>query len=81
MDDLKQASKRRLSFVATVKAVLWSFFGVRKKSDYGATQSVACCYSWRPGCRNFCCDLAVDCEICFGTIKSSIIFEHCNQGM
>ncbi|MEY3263502.1 MAG: hypothetical protein RL717_979 [Pseudomonadota bacterium] len=34
MDDLKQASKRRLSFVATVKAVLWSFFGVRKKSDY-----------------------------------------------
>jgi len=23
-----------MSFAATVKAVLWSFFGVRKKSDY-----------------------------------------------
>ena len=34
MDDLKQASRRRMSFVATVKAVLWSFFGVRKKSAY-----------------------------------------------
>ncbi len=32
MDDLKQASRRRMSFVATVKAVLWSFFGVRKNS-------------------------------------------------
>jgi hypothetical protein len=34
MDDLKQASRRKMSFAATVKAVLWSFFGVRKKSDY-----------------------------------------------
>jgi preprotein translocase subunit Sec61beta len=34
VDDLKQASQRRMSFVATVKAVLWSFFGVRKKSAY-----------------------------------------------
>jgi hypothetical protein len=34
VDDLKQASRRRMSFVATVKAVLWSFFGVRKKSAY-----------------------------------------------
>ncbi len=34
MDDLKEVSRRKLSFVATVKAVLWSFFGVRKKSDY-----------------------------------------------
>ena len=34
MDDLKQASRRRMSFVATVKAVLWSFFGVRKNSAY-----------------------------------------------
>lgn len=25
---------RRASFGATMKAVLWSFFGVRKKSDY-----------------------------------------------
>jgi hypothetical protein len=34
MDDLKQASRRKMSFAATVKAVLWSFFGVRKKSAY-----------------------------------------------
>ena len=34
MDELKDASKRKLSFGATMKAVLWSFFGVRKRSDY-----------------------------------------------
>ncbi len=34
MDDLKQASRRKASFLATMKAVLWSFFGVRKHSDY-----------------------------------------------
>lgn len=34
MDDLKKASQRKTSFGATLKAVFWSFFGVRKKSDY-----------------------------------------------
>jgi hypothetical protein len=34
MDGLKNASKRKMSFGATMKAVLWSFFGVRKKSDH-----------------------------------------------
>jgi hypothetical protein len=34
MDDLKKTSQRKASFGATMKAVLWSFFGVRKKSDY-----------------------------------------------
>jgi hypothetical protein len=34
MDGLKKATKRKMSFGATIKAVLWSFFGVRKKSDY-----------------------------------------------
>lgn len=34
MDDLKKATGRKASFGATVKAVFWSFFGVRKKSDY-----------------------------------------------
>lgn len=34
MQDLKEASKRKMSFGATVKAVLWSFFGVRKNSAY-----------------------------------------------
>lgn len=34
MDELKEASRRQISFVATVKAVMWSFFGVRKKSAY-----------------------------------------------
>ncbi|HEY0847942.1 MAG TPA: DUF2970 domain-containing protein [Noviherbaspirillum sp.] len=33
-DDLKKASQRKASFGATMKAVFWSFFGVRKKSDY-----------------------------------------------
>ena len=26
--------ERKASFVQTMKAVLWSFFGVRKRSDY-----------------------------------------------
>ena len=34
MQDLKEATRRKASFGATVKAVFWSFFGVRKKSDY-----------------------------------------------
>ena len=34
MDKLKQATKRKMSFVATLKAVFWSFLGIRKKSDY-----------------------------------------------
>lgn len=34
MDDLKQASRRKASFLATMKAVFWSFFGIRKKSGY-----------------------------------------------
>ena len=27
-------TQRKTSFVQTVKAVLWSFFGVRKKAEY-----------------------------------------------
>jgi len=34
VDDLKAATQRKMSFGATVKAVLWSFFGVRKGSSY-----------------------------------------------
>ena len=34
MDELKQAARRKPSFGATMKAVFWSFFGIRKKSDY-----------------------------------------------
>jgi len=34
MDDLKRTAQRKASFGATVKAVFWSFFGVRKRSDY-----------------------------------------------
>ncbi len=34
MEDLKQAVRRQMSFGQTVKAVLWSFFGVRKNSAY-----------------------------------------------
>lgn len=34
MQDLKDAAKRKMSFGATLKAILWAFFGVRKKSGY-----------------------------------------------
>jgi hypothetical protein len=34
VEDLKDAVQRKMSFGATVKAVLWSFFGVRKNSAY-----------------------------------------------
>ena len=34
MGDLKDASQRKASFGATMKAVFWSFFGVRRKSAY-----------------------------------------------
>ncbi len=33
-DGLKQAVQRRGSFSQTLKAVAWSFFGVRKSRDY-----------------------------------------------
>jgi len=36
VEDLKEASRRKMSFAATMKAVMWSFFGVRKKSAYEA---------------------------------------------
>lgn len=34
MDELKKAAQRKASFGATMKAVFWSFFGVRKNRDY-----------------------------------------------
>ena len=34
MEDLKDATTRRLSIMQTVSAVLWSFFGVRKSQDH-----------------------------------------------
>lgn len=30
----ERVTKRKLSFGATVKAVLWSFIGIRKRKDY-----------------------------------------------
>ena len=30
----EQPHRRKASFLATMKAVLWSFFGVRKRKDY-----------------------------------------------
>lgn len=33
-DDLKEAARRKASFAQTMKAVFWSFFGVRKRRDY-----------------------------------------------
>jgi amino acid transporter len=32
--DLRDATQRKGSFAQTLKAVAWSFFGVRKSSDY-----------------------------------------------
>jgi hypothetical protein len=34
MNEEKQVTRRKASFAATMKAVFWSFFGVRKKRDY-----------------------------------------------
>lgn len=34
MEKPKKADDGKLSFAATMKAVFWSFFGVRKKSSY-----------------------------------------------
>jgi hypothetical protein len=31
---LKQAAQRKVSFLQTMRAVAWSFFGVRKSADY-----------------------------------------------
>jgi amino acid transporter len=33
-DGLKEATQRKLSFLRTMQAVAWSFFGVRKSVDY-----------------------------------------------
>jgi hypothetical protein len=34
MNEEQQVTRRKASFAATMKAVFWSFFGVRKKRDY-----------------------------------------------
>lgn len=34
LDDLKQAARRKGSFLQTCRAVAWSFFGIRKGSEY-----------------------------------------------
>ncbi len=34
LSDLKQAARRKGSFLQTVRAVAWSFFGIRKGSEY-----------------------------------------------
>ena len=36
MDELSNAARRKVSFGATMKAVFWSFFGVRKGKDYAS---------------------------------------------
>ncbi|MDQ9169031.1 DUF2970 domain-containing protein [Oxalobacteraceae bacterium R-40] len=33
-DDFKESTQRKASLGATVKAILWAFLGVRKKSGY-----------------------------------------------
>lgn len=33
-DDIRDASRRKLSFVQTLKAVLWGMFGVRRGAGY-----------------------------------------------
>ncbi|WP_423194996.1 MULTISPECIES: DUF2970 domain-containing protein [unclassified Cupriavidus] len=34
MDDLKDATQRKASFLQTMRAVLWSFIGLRKGSEH-----------------------------------------------
>ncbi len=36
MEPGQRPATRKVSFLMTVKAVFWSFFGVRKKRDYDA---------------------------------------------
>ena len=33
-DSLKQAAARKVSLLQTIRAVAWSFFGVRRSADY-----------------------------------------------
>ena len=33
-EDIKQAARRKASFVQTISAVAWSFFGVRRGKDH-----------------------------------------------
>jgi hypothetical protein len=33
-DDLREAASRPMSFLQTMRAVAWSFFGVRRGKDY-----------------------------------------------
>lgn len=34
LDDLRQAARRKGSFLQTLRAVAWSFLGIRKGSEY-----------------------------------------------
>jgi hypothetical protein len=34
LNELKQAARRKGSFLQTMRAVAWSFFGIRKGSEY-----------------------------------------------
>jgi len=34
VSDLKQAAQRPVSFLQTMRAVAWSFFGVRRRADW-----------------------------------------------
>ncbi len=34
MDEPGKVTQRKASFAATMKAVFWSFFGIRKRRDY-----------------------------------------------
>lgn len=34
MEESKKPAGRKASFGSTMKAVFWSFFGIRKRSDY-----------------------------------------------
>ena len=38
-DDLKQATQRKPGFLTTLKAVLWSFFGIRRSADHSSDMS------------------------------------------
>jgi len=33
-DDLREASQRKLNFFQTIRAVLWSFLGIRRSRGY-----------------------------------------------
>jgi hypothetical protein len=71
----RQAVQRKGSFLQTVKAVAWSFFGVRKNVDYekDVTQLHTRGHCRCVGCFAFGCVVIVGCELGIGQWSSRLM--------